>query len=248
MKKQLYLGSFFALSIMIFGCDNIENNQRSVEYENTDSLVNVVEEELSTAATKLPSEFVDEDYFIFEKFSGDLNKDGIIDSVFLVKKINQENIVVDEYLGELDRNRRGIMIFFNVNDQWELKIKNMDCFSSENEDGGVYFPPELSLEVKKDNLYIAYSHGRYGSWQYTFRFKESDFELIGYDSSDNYGPIINSETSINYLTKKKLVRVNVNENTAQSGEEIFEEQWEDIQIKHLIKLSEIEDFDLLNLD
>jgi glutaredoxin len=34
--------------------------------------------------------------------------------------------------------------------------------------------------------------------------------LIGYDSSDNFGPYVNSETSVNFLTAKKLVRENLN--------------------------------------
>ena len=37
--------------------------------------------------------------------------------------------------------------------------------------------------------------------------------LIGYDSSDNFGPYVNSETSVNFLTAKKLVRENLNKDS-----------------------------------
>ncbi|MFV8332131.1 hypothetical protein [Flavobacterium sp. GSP14] len=122
-----------------------------------------------------------------------------------------------------------------------MASKNYGCFSSENEDGGVYFPPELSVEIKKGNLCVHYAHGRYGFWKYTFRFKNSDFDLIGYDES-NGGVVIESETSINFLTKKKLEKVNVNKNV-EGGDEVFKQVWKNISINKLIKLSEIIDFD-----
>ena len=72
------------------------------------------------------------------------------------------------------------------------------------------------------------------------------FELIGYDSSDNYGPIVNTETSINFLTKKKVTKTNTNKNT-ESGDEVFEEKTEKIKVDKLIQLSEIKDFDELEI-
>jgi hypothetical protein len=124
--------------------------------------------------------------------------------------------------------------------------KNYDCFSSGNEDGGVYFAPELSIEIDKGNLYIHYSHGRYGYWRYTFRLQNSDFELIGYDSSDNRGAVINNEISINYLTKKKIVKENTSAN-AESGEEFFKETVTKVNNNKPIKLSKIKDFDRLDV-
>ncbi len=178
---------------------------------------------------------------------GDINKDGLEDYVLIIKSTNKNKIIKDEYRGELDRNRRGIIVLFKKN-QYELVVKNYDCFSSENEDGGVYFPPELSVEINKGNLYIHYGLGRYGYWQYTFRFKNLDFELIGYDSSSNRGPIVNEVTSINFLTKKKQTKENVNENPEQeSGDEIFKEVWVNIKVDKVLKLSEVKDFDELDM-
>ena len=35
-----------------------------------------------------------------------------------------------------------------------------------NEDGGVYYPPELAVEIKIAELKFLYGHGRYGYWEY----------------------------------------------------------------------------------
>jgi len=191
-----------------------------------------------------PSDFLPKGYVVVEKIIGDLDKDSIEDCVLIIKGTDTSKIVTDEYRGKLDRNRRGIIVLFNKKDHYELAVKNYDCFSSENEVGGVYLPPELSIEIKKGNLYAHYGHGRYGYWRYTFRFQNSDFELIGYDAS-NGGAVIDSETSINFLTKKKQEKVNTNEN-AQGGDEVFKETWKNINVNRLIKLKEIRDFDELD--
>mgnify|MGYP001591783809 CR=1 FL=1 len=186
------------------------------------------------------SDFLPNGYVVFDKTFGDINKDGNTDCVLIIKGTNKDKIVKNQYDEIVDRNRRGIIILFKKDDHYELAIRNYDCFTSENEDGGVYFPPEMSVETRKGNLYVHYSHGRYGYWQYTFRFQNSDFELIGYDES-NGGAVIDSEKSINFLTKKKQIKVNTNEND-EGGDEVFKETWESIEIARLIKLSEIKDF------
>ena len=198
------------------------------------------------AQDKEPSDFIPKGYAEFKKYSGDLNKDGLEDYVLIIKKTDSANVVMNRFDKKVDRNRRGIIVLFKNANGYELADKNLECFSSENEDGGVYFAPELWIEIKDNKLYIHYGHGRYGYWKYTFRFQKSNFELIGYDSSSNRGPVTNRETSINFLTKKKLTKENTNEN-AEGGDEIFKENWYDIEIDNLIKLSEIKDFDELDM-
>ncbi|MFN6038639.1 MAG: hypothetical protein ACK452_09230 [Bacteroidota bacterium] len=193
-----------------------------------------------------PNDFIPQGHKLFERVNGDLNKDGVEDCILIIKATDKSNIVTVEGQGEVDRNPRGIIILFNKNGKYELVLNNYNCFSSENEDGGVYFPPELSFSIKKGNLYISYGHGRYGFWKYTFRFKTTDFELIGYDSSENNGPIVNSETSINFLSKKKQTKVNTNDN-AVGGDEVFKTTWKNITVSKLLKLSEISNFDSLDL-
>lgn len=193
-----------------------------------------------------PSDFIPENHKEFEKYFGDLNNDGLKDCVLIIKKTDTTNIVTNRFDKIVDRNRRGIIVLFKDENGYQLTDKNYNCFSSENEDGGVYFPPELWIEIKNNKLYIHFGHGRYGYWEYTFRFQNSNFELIGFDSSSNRGPITLTETSINFLTKKKLVKNNTNEN-AEGGNDIFKETWSNIKIENLIKLSEIRDFDELDM-
>lgn len=192
-----------------------------------------------------PTHFLPKGFVIFEKIYGDLNKDGIEDCVLIIKGIDKTQIITDENGAKLDRNRRGIIVLFNQKENYKLASKNHKCFSSENEDGGIYFPPDLWINIKNEKLYIHYGHGRYGYWEYTFKYKNSDFELIGYNRS-NGGAVIESETSMNFLTKKKCEKVNINKN-AKSGDEIFKELWKSININRLIKLSEIKDFDQLDM-
>ena len=217
MNKSLKILPFFLL--IIFGCKAQRNN---------------------------PSDFIPKDYVEFEKYFGDLNKDGLDDCVLIIKKIDRTNIFTNRFDKKVDRNRRGIIVLFKTKNGYQFADKNYNCFSSENEDGGVYFPPDLWIEIKKEKLYIHYGHGRYGYWEYTFRFQNSNFELIGNDSSSNRGPVTNTETSINFLTKKILIKKNTNEN-AEGGDETFKETWNNIEIENLIKLSEIKDFDELDM-
>ena len=201
---------------------------------------------LSDEQKSNPNDFLPNGYVLFEKIEGDLNRDGLNDCVLIIKGTDKSKIIQDEYRGKLDLNRRGILVLFRKNSVYELTVKNYNCFSSENEDGGVYYAPELTIQVEKGDLYVQYAHGRYGYWNYTMRYQNLDFEMIGYNQSDNSGPIINRELSIDFLKMRKQEKVNTNEN-AESGGEIFKENWENIKVNRLIKLSEIEDFDKLDM-
>ncbi|PWV55582.1 hypothetical protein [Chitinophaga sp. S165] len=183
-------------------------------------------------------------YRIVGRIEGDLNKDGIQDSVLVVKATAKNRLETNADGRVVDKNRRGLIVFLGMSGQFKKVLENLDCFSSENEDGGVYFAPELSVVIDRNKLYIHYTHGRYGYWKYTFRLKGSDFELIGYDASNNTGPRVDRQVSINFLTKKRLERVNTN-TSAEGGDEVFEEKRSDISLEGLAKLSQIEDFESL---
>ena len=210
---------------------------------------------------KNPNDFIPEGYLIhkyeggisaegWDEIKGDLNKDGLEDLVLVIKGTDKGKIIKDEYRGELDRNRRGIIVLLNKGTYYELASENLNCFSSENEDGGVYFAPELHVAIDKGNLYISYGHGRYGYWSYTFRCQNGDMELIGYDLHSSRGPVPQYEVSINFLTKKKVRKDNLNKDFY--GEDAYpvnyKETWININIEKLVRLSEIEDFDELNFD
>lgn len=193
---------------------------------------------------KNPSDFLPKGYVVFEKINGDLNNDGLEDCVLIIKATKKDKIIKSKSDESIDQNRRGIIVLFNKKDYYDLALKNTNCFSSENEEGGMYFAPELSIKIKENKLYVHYGHGRYGYWEYTFRFQNSDFELIGYDHS-NGGAVIHSKTSINFLTGKKLEKTNTY-NNAEGSDEVFKEVWTNINFPKLLQLSSIKDFDKIH--
>lgn len=182
-------------------------------------------------------------YQLFQAIEGGLNKDGLKDVVLIVKATDPKAFVHDEYRGQLDRNRRGVIVLLNEKGKYKPVVSNLNCFSSENEDGGVYFPPELWMEIKNNLLSVYYSHGRYGYWRYLFRLEGNDLRLIGYDDSSNHGPLIQSQTSINFLTGKKVIRKNMSED--EEAEPRFKETWSKIN-QAPIYLSKVKDFDDLS--
>lgn len=189
--------------------------------------------------------FTPNNFVFYGSIRGDLNQDGRSDVVLIIKDTRKEKVVENRFGEMVDRNRRGLVILFRKENGYKRVLRNETCFSSENEDGGVYFPPELDVSINHNKLFINYNHGRYGSWGYTFRHQNNDFELIGYDRIEQFGPVVNCEVSINFLTKQKKERVNMNENIEEGGEADFKEIWSGIEIDNPIKLSEIDDFEVL---
>lgn len=202
--------------------------------------------QVATQSTN-PENLIRPDETIYETVSGDLNKDGKDDCVIITKQTKKRLTSVKNQFGDrVDRNRRGILIAFKNADDYNTVLAIPNCFLSENEDGGVYFAPELFVEVVKGNLKIHYAHGRYGFWTYLFRYQNNNFELIGYDESNNRGPVTERSVSINFLTGKMKTQRNTNPD-ADSGEEVFDEAWQDIEMNALVKLTDItsfEDFDI----
>lgn len=196
--------------------------------------------------TKEPSDFLPEGYVIYETHFTDLNNDEQDDCILIIKDTNPEGIVINRFDKKVDRNRRGVIILFKTEKGYQLVDKNYNCFTSENEDGGVYYPPQLSIETDKGDIILNYKHGRYGYWNYEFRYLDSNYKLIKYNESSNYGPITNSETIINFLTKEKLFRKNINE-YGEDNNEVFKETKTTITINKLLNLSDIKAFDKLNM-
>jgi len=179
---------------------------------------------------------------VLETMRGDLNRDGHEDVVLIVKATDRAEVVTDEHGQRVDRNRRGLVIAFRDHDVYRLALMNPTLFSSENEDGGVYFAPELSVSVEKGTLVLHYGHGRYGYWRYKFRYQQGQFVLIGYDRSEDRGPVVETFTSINLSNGKKLKKVNTN-SAAQAGDERFVEHWSRIALSKQIGLADIADLD-----
>ena len=247
IKSTTHFFGLFCVMIVVasMACNN-SKTQRSIaedrpEINSIDSVKEVVY--LVDTVSINSAQYLPVGHVVWDSLSGDLNKDGVDDVVFITKKVDPENTVLDEYEVQVDRNRRGLLIFLSTPKGYRLACQNVDCFSSENEDGGVYFPPELALEIRNNKLYIDYQHGRYGAWYYTFRYQSGQFICIGFDNSQKYGPVVEQTTSINFLTPKKQVKTNTNQSAQENGEEVFTVQWKNLEPTTLKVLSDIEDFD-----
>ena len=194
---------------------------------------------------KDPKEFVPKGYTLFQQYKGDLNKDGKPDVVLMIKGTDKSKWVDDENRGRLDRNRRGLIILFKRKNGYEQILRNDTCFSSENEDGGIYDAPELELYIIKNTLHIYFAHGRYGCWNYIFRYQNNDFELIGYNHNRCIRCVTYYNLDINFSTRTRVYEENLNADD-DGKEERFKVTKSKIRRKKLIKLSEIADIDKLN--
>lgn len=70
-------------------------------------------------------------------------------------------------------------------------------------------------------------------------------ELIGYDNSENYGPVVKNEISINFLTRKKQIKQNTNMDEENPENAKFVTMNEKITMKLPILLSGVKNFDEL---
>ena len=192
-----------------------------------------------------PKAFVPKGYSLFQQYKGDLNKDGKPDVVLMIKGTDKSKWVDDEYRGRLDRNRRGLIILFKRKNGYEQILRNDTCFSSENEDGGIYDAPELELYIIKNTLHIYFAHGRYGCWNYIFRYQNNDFELIGYNHNRCIRYVTYYNLDINFSTRTRVYEENLNVDDNEK-EEHYKVTKSKIKRRKLIKLSEIADIDKLN--
>jgi hypothetical protein len=184
----------------------------------------------SAAAAKEFAKFIPAGYKLAGAAKGDLNKDGLQDWVLMVQATDRGKI--GEYF---DCNRYGIIILFNKGGRYEAALQNLTQFSPLcDEDGEPCVPgsPEYYVNIDRGNLILGTQYLR-GSYEYTFRYKNADFELIGEDGAFFQQGNFES-TSINYLTKKKKSEEGSTDEGAQKSVE-----WENITVKSLRKLSEI---------
>ena len=246
MLKIFYL--LFAVALMM-GCKQAKN-ERGKDTMSTENIVQASTKPVALAKEELqadPLAFIPKGYVFFSRCVGDLNHDGEPDMVMMIKGTDKSKWVNDEQRGRLDRNRRGLIILFKHDDGYKLIAENDECFSSENEDGGVYYAPELSLDINKNCLLIKYAHGRFGNWQYTFGYHNNDFELIGYyhNRCIRYATYYNLD--INFHTCIRVYEENLKVYDKDGNEE-FKVTKTKIKRRKPINLSEVVDFDKLNKD
>lgn len=250
MNKTTVVGLLLAVFMLVGCCDKTWCIGFAADFlvvtppmkKNSGSMIIDKGSHISVTGQQQIMGFIPKGYKLFDKVYGDLNKDGLMDCVLIIKATRKDSFVNDRDGHKVDRNRRGIIILFTHGNGYKLALKNESCFSSENEDGGCYDPPELNVSIKDSKLYLHYNYGRYGFWEYCFRYQSSDFMLIGYEKSRNYGAKVFARLSINFLTGIKFVDKNIHGDDYEKETELKRAIYK-LPRKPLMRLSKIRDLD-----
>lgn len=191
-------------------------------------------------------EFIPRHWKLIAQTVGDLNGDKIVDLAFVLQSTDKKNIVLNDGLGvdTLDSNPRILGIAFRdpASDNYELTLQS-DTFILRHEDPVMNDPFDgVSVEkngVLKISFRFWYSAGTWymSTHDYKFRFQNSRFELIGYESSETHRAT--GETtgySINFSTRKMH---EIKENVQQEGPRS--------EKRTIFKLKELKTFDTLRV-
>ncbi|GEA51401.1 hypothetical protein VIN01S_22050 [Vibrio inusitatus NBRC 102082] len=191
------------------------------------------------------SDSVPENHKISKVILGDLTNDGRDEHILLIKGTLKEKLIKNGSGKVVDRNRRGMIVLTDELGSYSVLTSNLDCFESENEDGGFYFPPEMEINIKGGNLYVKYFHGRYGSWEYNFRYNKNDLELIGFENTEYRNAILSLNQSVNFITKKMQTlrldesQFDIFDYNEKPTDDMYLEKWEKLSADNMIRFSEI---------
>ncbi|SDC11936.1 hypothetical protein [Niabella drilacis] len=190
--------------------------------------------------------------------TGDLNKDQQPDAVLVIRNTSAGNFKLHDGLGQdtLDLNPRRLLIYFREGRGYR-KILSTDQFlpSVNSAVNPCLADPfaEGSIGIERGLLKMGFHYwlscGSYEvtDWDYTFRFQQGRFELIGLDVSSLHrasGEM--SATSYNFMTGKKQ--------EISGGNEFFPEKdhpgerWSVIKKRPLLNLAVMTDHTVKNRD
>lgn len=160
--------------------------------------------------------------------TGDLNRDGVSDLVFVVQDTDKRNLELSEGPGTdtVDLNPRILGIYFgsssgNYTKQVQANefILLRDSPAMDEPLDGIHITGKGVLQI---DFRLWYSVGSWtmSSHTYRFRFRNNRFELIGYDANETHratGETI--EHSINFASRKmSITKGNVSEEKPRSVE------------------------------
>lgn len=197
------------------------------------------------------SDFVPANWKILTEAKGDLNKDGLVDVALVIENKDPKNFIKDNerWGGDtININPRYLLVTFKkASGFYELVAKNTSFIPSENsqespcltdpfgEVGGIEIVKGL-LKIHLQNFYSC------GAWEiynfdYTFRFQNQKFELIGYDrSSLHRSSGEETSTTMNFSTLK--VNYTSGTNAFKDGGKP-KTTWKNIKPRKLLELSSI---------
>lgn len=121
-----------------------------------------------------------------------------------------------------NRNPRGVLLVKKTDFSYEVITQNLDFLDSGEEDGGVYFAPELSIGISQKKLTIHYSHGRYGYYGYEYSFNGNDFIVTNYYLNASSSGIAEDVTrfSINFIDKNITYSHLINEDEIIENDDV----------------------------
>ncbi|MCB0664695.1 MAG: hypothetical protein KDC80_02685 [Saprospiraceae bacterium] len=160
--------------------------------------------------------------------TGDLNKDGISDLVFVIQDTDLKNIEPNDGLGtdSVDLNPRMLGIYFGTKSgSYQQKLISHDFIplrdlpTMDEPFEGMKITNKGALEI---NLKLWYSAGSWSTsqHQYKFRFEDDVFVLIGYASEEAHrGSGETTNYRINFIKRKmKITRGNLSSDNPTSIE------------------------------
>lgn len=154
---------------------------------------------------------------------GDLNKDQQADVVLVLRNTDPANFRKNEGLGmnQLDLNPRRLLILFKTGTGYTKELASDIFLPSINDEESTCLEDPFSeggIEISKGSLKIRLHYWlSCGSWyvtdyDYTFRYQNKRFELIGLDvSSFHRASGESSITSYNFSTRKKQTITGMND-------------------------------------
>ncbi len=161
-------------------------------------------------------------YTLKDWATGDLDKDGIDDLVFVGD--------------ETETGRRSLWVYLMPENNRKLFLKSDKALLKADE-GGIWGDPLSGISINKGSLFLKFYGGSNYRWSlsYQFQYRDAGLFLIGHDSSSIFTPTGEGEVhSYNLLNGKHQVIVTYDDGSSN-------EKWLQGKVGKLIRLK---DFDI----
>ena len=238
---------FVLIVFVIMGCKQSKTHNSAIQVQQSNIVQTATKpaNEEQSALKATADEYVPLGYEVISQFDADVNQDGKPDKLMTIWGTDPKKIKKNEDGEDINNNRGGIIIALKHDAGYELAVANYECFSADTFGGDEIDDVVFDYYMKNNTLIFHFAHGRYGFWKYIFRYQNNDIELIGYHLDQSNGAISSLIEDVNFSTRTAVYKQNMNNN----DEEPAKYKVKIIKFKrdNLIKLSEIADFDNLDL-